>query len=203
MTVVMFLASGGMGLALTIPRLGLAQGVNPVRPPAGANAASASPAQFESQRPMNARPIELSAGAAPSGSTGPGSQLRADEPATADAPIGPIGPGDAARLVSAQMPRLRPCYERALPTHRTLAGRVELRFTIASDGRVSQSRAYGLPEAPEVATCLADVIRATTFPRPANGTLPFIFPLTFAPPVAAPHARSRRAPASTTRPAAH
>jgi hypothetical protein len=100
---------------------------------------------------------------------------------------GPIGPSDAARLVRAQMPRLRVCYERVRATRPTLAGRIELRFTIGRDGQVTQATASGMPDTPEIASCVADALRQTTFPRPEGDSLQLVYPLMFVPePTAAP-----------------
>lgn len=143
----------------------------------------------------------VGAGNAAATTSGPSTELRgasASGPAP-DQITGPIGPGDAARLVQAQMPRIRPCYETARAANPRLAGRVEVRFTIGRDGHVTQAIANGLPEAPEVATCVANALRATVFPQPENGSLPIIYPINFAPPPVIP-TRGRRAAAANTHP---
>lgn len=105
----------------------------------------------------------------------------------------PIGPGDVARILRSQDFRFRPCYERALATHRNLAGRVVLSFTITRTGQLDRPSATGMPEAPEVATCMQDQLRLTRFPPPSTGTLPFVYPMNLAPPVAPAHGRQRPA----------
>ncbi len=144
-------------------------------------------------------------GSAPTTATGPVGELRGATAPAPDAVTGPIGPGDVARLMQVQMPRLRPCYETARATHPQLAGRVEVRFTIGRDGRVTQASAFGLPDAPDVAVCIAALLRQTTFPIPQGGSLQFIYPLMFQPPPATARggrpARPARAP--TPRPSAH
>ncbi|MEI8256426.1 MAG: AgmX/PglI C-terminal domain-containing protein [Deltaproteobacteria bacterium] len=145
-------------------------------------------------------------GSAPTTATGPIGELRG---ATTPAPgtiTGPIGPGDVARLMQVEMPRLRPCYETARATHPQLAGRLDVRFTIGRDGRVTQASASGLPDAPDVAVCVAALLRQTTFPIPQGGSLQFIYPLVFQPPPAVVHGRATRparAPAPAHRPSAH
>jgi hypothetical protein len=96
----------------------------------------------------------------------------------------PIGPGDATRILRLQEGRFRPCYERALATHRNLAGRVQLRFTIGRRGEVVNPTASGMPEAPEVATCITEALRVLRFPPPSTGTLPMQHAVTYAPPPA-------------------
>jgi hypothetical protein len=136
---------------------------------------------------------QVGTGAASATESTPSSQdLRGPTAPAPDEITGPIGPGDAARLIQAQMPRLRPCYEQARTTHPDLAGRIEVRLTIDRNGRVTRSIATGMPEAPEVATCMADTLRQTMFPRPENGSLQFIYPLNFVPPEPPARGHGRR-----------
>ncbi|MBI5518370.1 MAG: AgmX/PglI C-terminal domain-containing protein [Deltaproteobacteria bacterium] len=125
---------------------------------------------------------------------GPTGQLRGPSgPAPGEVDMTtPIGPGDATRILRLQESRFRPCYERALATHRNLAGRVQLRFTIGRRGEVVNPSAAGLPEAPEVATCIAETLRVFRFPPPQTGTLPMSYAVNYAPP--APAARPPRRP---------
>lgn len=103
----------------------------------------------------------------------------------------PIGAADVARIVRAYEPRLRPCYDRARATRPTLAGRVNMRFVIGRDGTLSNVDVTGLPEAPEVATCVREELQRSVFPRPESGTLPFATGMNFAPPVPATPPRGR------------
>ena len=86
-----------------------------------------------------------------------------------------------ASRIRARVGAIRGCYERALRDHPTLAGRIEVRFTIGPEGRVNSIRPEGLPEAPEVGACVANVIRRVEFPRPTGGAVEFSFPFTFSP----------------------
>jgi hypothetical protein len=128
----------------------------------------------------------IGSGSGPTQAAGPVGELRGNTAPAPDVIAGPIGPGDVARIMQAQMPRLQPCYTRALSTHPQLEGRVEVRFTLGRDGHVTQSAAYGLNDAPEVATCIADTIRATPFPQPQGGSLQFIYPIMFRRPAPRP-----------------
>jgi hypothetical protein len=159
---------------------------------------SSAPGSFHG--PSTTTAANVGGGATATTANAPTTELRGAGGPAPDVITGPIGPGDAARLIRAQMPRLRPCYERARATRPTLAGRVEVRFTIGRDGRVTTATATGMPAAPEVATCVADALRQTTFPQPEGGSLQFVYPLMFVPePAAAPPARGRgRAPATRT-----
>lgn len=105
---------------------------------------------------------------------------------------GPIGPTDAARVMQSQIDRLRPCYDRARATRPTLAGRIEMRVTINRVGSVTQASADGMPDAPDVAPCIAAALRGLSFPRPEGNTLTLIHPITFVPPPAPPRAAPAR-----------
>jgi hypothetical protein len=82
-------------------------------------------------------------------------------------------------MLRGQLAMFRSCYERALPTHPTLEGRLELRFTLGLSGRVTSANTNGLSGAPEVGTCVASRARAIVFPRPEGGSVDFSFPLMF------------------------
>jgi hypothetical protein len=127
------------------------------------------------------------------GSTGsvaerrPDSELRGSSgPAPGEIDMSrPIGAADVARIVRAYEPRFRPCYDRARTAHPTLAGRVNMRFVVGRDGSLTQVEVTGMPEVPEVATCIRTELQSTHFPRPEAGTLPFATGMNFAPPAGA------------------
>ncbi len=114
----------------------------------------------------------------------------------------PIGPGDVARIVRAYEPRFRPCYDRARAARPALAGRVNMRFVITRTGELSNVEVTGMPEAPDVATCIRGELQQAHFPRPESGTLPFAYGMNFTPPAPPPNARGRgripRAPSRST-----
>lgn len=148
-------------------------------------------------RPTGNTPIDVG-GTGQVAEHNPTSALRGSTgPAPGDIDMStPIGPGDVARILRSQDFRFRPCYERALPTHRNLAGRVVLSFTIDRAGHLQRPAAAGMPEAPEVASCIQEQLRLTRFPPPSSGTLPFVFPMNFTPPVV--RGRAARPPARPT-----
>jgi hypothetical protein len=106
----------------------------------------------------------------------------------------PIGAADLARILRAYEPRLRPCYDRARATRPTLAGRINMRFVVSNTGALTNIDVNGMPEAPEVATCIRDELQRTQFPRPETGTLPFATGMNFAPPPSTRPARGGRRP---------
>lgn len=145
----------------------------------------------------------VGSGSGPTSATGPVGELRGDTAPPPDAITGPIGPSDVARIMQIQMPHLRPCYDNARATHPQLAGRVEVRFTIGRDGHVTAATASGLPDAPEVATCVATTLRATVFPQPEGGSLQSIYPIMFQPPPVIPHGHGAHPAAHPAHPATH
>jgi hypothetical protein len=73
------------------------------------------------------------------------------------------------------------CYERQLLAKPALAGVVSVQFLINSDGTVHSATAAGVD--PDVATCVAGVIKAIEFPRvKGEGTVQVHYPFTFAAP---------------------
>lgn len=113
----------------------------------------------------------------------------------------PIGPGDVARILRAYEPRFRPCYDRARTAHPALAGRVNMRFVVTRTGSLSNVEVTGMPEAPDVATCIRGELEQAHFPRPESGTLPFASGMNFTPPAPPPNACGRgRAPRAPSHP---
>ena len=193
-----------LAASLTVPTGAFAQRAT-ARATATASSAPSNanrdPATLHQDAPLAT--TNVGSGTAPTAGNGPIGELRGNTAPAPDAAItGPIGPSDVARIMQAQMPRLRPCYETARATHPQLAGRLDVRFTLGRDGHVTQAAAYGMADAPEVATCVADTLRQTTFPQPQGGSLQFIYPIMFQPP-APVRARGRGArPTTPAHPAA-
>ncbi len=111
----------------------------------------------------------------------------------------PIGPADVVRLMRIHEPQLHECYTQARARRPTLAGRVNVRFTIGRRGEVQNPEATGLPEAPEVATCVRDRLALLRFPRPESGVLPYSQNLSFVPAPPTPARGRGRAPRTPPR----
>lgn len=107
---------------------------------------------------------------------------RRREPDTTEAP----DEAEAIRAaIASRRPSLRYCYERALPAHPDLAGRVVLEFEIGLDGRVTTNKATGMEEAQEVGRCVERVVQDIAFaPRRnvARVRYPFAFTVEPTPP---------------------
>jgi hypothetical protein len=70
-------------------------------------------------------------------------------------------------VIRLHLPEIRVCYERMLATQPHLAGTVATQFFIGPDGKVVTAQASGVD--PELASCVADALRAIEFPRPRGG----------------------------------
>lgn len=187
--------------------LASAAGAQPRRPPSGPQAAGAEATAIQ----RNTATHETNFGVIPPerelprgevGSTGqvishgPQGELRgAGAPAPDAIDLSqPIGPGDVARIVRTQDARFRACYDQARARRPALQGRVNMRFVVQRDGSLAQVDVTGLPEAPEVSTCIRAHLTGLRLPRPEAGTLAFNTGMNFSPPPAAPGRRVRGRP---------
>jgi hypothetical protein len=83
--------------------------------------------------------------------------------------------------VKQSLPRLQACYEQRLRANPKLAGTVQVQFFIAPSGKVVASSAAGVD--PQVASCVAGVIKKIGFPKPkGGGGVQVNYPFTFRPP---------------------
>ena len=71
------------------------------------------------------------------------------------------------RYVRREQNKLSYCYEHELLAHPTLQGDILVKFFIAPDGSVQASTGTGFDTT--VANCVADVVRAISFPAPKDG----------------------------------
>jgi len=84
------------------------------------------------------------------------------------------------RYIKRNIQKLTYCYEKQLLTKPGLAGTVSTQFFIAPNGTVTSSQASGVD--PEVADCVAGVIRNIEFPKPkGGGGVQVNYPFTFRP----------------------
>ncbi len=127
-------------------------------------------------------------------SRGPQGQLRGGvEPAPDAVDMSrPVGPGDVARIVRGRDPQFRVCYERGRTRVRALQGRINLRFVMRRDGSLDQLDVNGLPQAPEVATCIRENLGTLRLPPPVGGSLVFQIGMNFSPPAPPPRRARRR-----------
>jgi serine/threonine protein kinase len=82
------------------------------------------------------------------------------------------------RYIRQSLPKITYCYEKELLDKPGLAGTVTAHFRIGPSGLVEQCSADGLDD--EVASCVADVIKAIAFPKPTGeGGVDVHYPFNF------------------------
>lgn len=82
------------------------------------------------------------------------------------------------RYIRRNRQKLQYCYEKRLLAKPELAGTLQARFVIAASGKVATASARGVD--PEVAKCVADLIKTIEFPRPkSGGAVEVTYPFTF------------------------
>lgn len=86
-----------------------------------------------------------------------------------------------ARAIRARLGQIRSCYERELPRDPSIAGRVEVQFTVGTDGAMTQVTVFAPAGFGAAGACIRDVLRAIPMPRPEGGAVDFVFPFTFTP----------------------
>lgn len=84
------------------------------------------------------------------------------------------------RYIRRKLPQIKYCYEKQLLVKPGLEGTVNTQFQISPAGAVLAASASGV--APDVASCVADVIKTIQFPKPKGGGLVQVkYPFTFRP----------------------
>jgi hypothetical protein len=103
----------------------------------------------------------------------------------AEAAVGDSSEVDQGKLgafVRARMGLLKACYENALKRNPSLKGRMRIRFTILETGGIQElnvvENALG---SPEVASCVANTMRAWRLPFRPSGPVTVDYPLVFTP----------------------
>ncbi len=84
------------------------------------------------------------------------------------------------RYIKRNIQKIQYCYEKQLLVKPGLSGTVSTQFFIAPDGKVPSATGSGVD--PEVANCVAGVIKAIEFPKPkGGGGVQVNYPFTFRP----------------------
>lgn len=126
------------------------------------------------ERPEPAEPAEPASPGTASGRTAPTvPAVRIGGPATGD-----LDKQIIRRYIRREIPKITLCYEKRLVDKPGLAGTVTAKFFITPGGSVSTSEATGVD--PEVARCIAAVIKQIKFPKPkGGGGVNVSYPFTF------------------------
>lgn len=109
--------------------------------------------------------------------------LAIDAGAAPSAPFlgGTIDPARVVQMIQGEQRELRRCYELELALNPGLQGRLEVRFTISVDGRITEGVASGPPGFRRVGHCVLGHFRRLEFPRPDGGGVDFSFAFHFEP----------------------
>ncbi len=81
--------------------------------------------------------------------------------------MGDLPRRDIRRSVKTRIPAIRACYDQALATNAGLQGTVVTQFFITPNGTVASAVGRGV--SPALADCVAGVVKAIEFPKPAGG----------------------------------
>lgn len=95
---------------------------------------------------------------------------------------GRLPPETIQRVVRANNPRYRRCYEQGLQKDPKLTGRVTVKFVIGRDGSVTSAQDGGSDIGdPTVTSCVVRVFSSLRFPEPEGGIVTVTYPLVFSP----------------------
>jgi TonB family protein len=84
------------------------------------------------------------------------------------------------RVIRHYLPRLQSCYERATKRGQRIGGLIEIRFTIAADGKVTRSVVHSnTTGSAGLGKCIAATMQRWRFPKPVGGEVEFIYPFVF------------------------
>ena len=120
---------------------------------------------------------EVSSPAPPTTGARPG----ASAAGAGDEVVGEVDARAVLALLRAEEPEASRCYEDALRGDPRLRGRVEVRFTLSVDGRITAAVASGPPGFRAVGHCIVGHLRLLQWPAARGGSVDFVFPDRFAP----------------------
>jgi outer membrane biosynthesis protein TonB len=95
---------------------------------------------------------------------------------------GTLESAEVNKVIKSKLTAIKVCYEKALQKNPTLEGKLSLRFTIGTDGRVTSALiAYETLADPEVSSCVITKIKYFVFSKPEGGSVEYLFPFVFKP----------------------
>jgi TonB family protein len=99
--------------------------------------------------------------------------------------VGGTGILDAAevnKVVKSRLTAIKMCYEKALKQNPTLEGKISVRFTIGTSGRVtSASVESDTMGNADVSSCVLSKVKSFAFAKPEGGAVEYVFPFVFKP----------------------
>lgn len=85
------------------------------------------------------------------------------------------------RVMRAHIGEVKQCYEAQLAKDKDLAGKVMVRFTIGTDGKVTESGIESTSlKSPAAEKCIADAVLGWEFPKPQGGKVVVSYPFVLA-----------------------
>jgi TonB family protein len=95
---------------------------------------------------------------------------------------GILDAGEVNKVVKSRLTAIKMCYEKALKKNPTLEGKLSVRFTIGTSGRVtSASVSSDTLGDPEVSSCVISKVKTFAFSKPEGGSVEYVFPFVFKP----------------------
>ncbi len=93
---------------------------------------------------------------------------------------GSLDPNVVANTIRSRKGAIIACYEKALKRNPSLAGKVQLRFTISAIGKVTAAEIdTNTLGDDEVGSCMVTIVKTWRFPAPAGGEVQFSYPFVF------------------------
>lgn len=94
--------------------------------------------------------------------------------------MGILDQGKVTKVVRKNMPALRNCYEKALKKNPSLGGKISIKFTIGTNGRVTSAKAASDSVGDSsVTSCVIGKFRGFVFAKPEGGAVTYVYPIVF------------------------
>ena len=94
--------------------------------------------------------------------------------------LGEIDKSAVSRVIRMRSTTVKSCYEKALRTNSTLAGKLALKFVITMSGRIGSVSVRTNTLDSSVAGCVTNNLKNWRFPQPKKGTVSFNYSWVFA-----------------------
>jgi hypothetical protein len=95
---------------------------------------------------------------------------------------GILDPAEVTKVVRSRMTAIQMCYQKGLNKNYGLEGKISVRFTIGTSGRVTKAVAVeDTLDDPDVAACVIDKVKGFAFTEPEGGAVEYVFPFVFKP----------------------
>ena len=97
-----------------------------------------------------------------------------------DKSTGLLDEGQVKKVLLSRITAIQMCYQKGLNKNFKLEGKVVVRFTISTTGRVTKATVVSETLGdPNVVECVVGKVRSLVFPKPAGGSVEYVFPFVF------------------------